>query len=208
MNCLLCAKPSYVRGLCSAHYSQALRGRIPLPPKLRKVVTVCSLCGELEYAKGLCHPHYLQEYTRQNAERLSKQRKQWREDNHEALLEAKRLYREANAVELAEKQKAYAKSNPDIVKRLRNQSERRRRARLAGVNTENITDAEMLLRWGTDCYLCGEEIDLEAPRRSGQPGWQRSLWRDHVIPVSRSGHDTLDNVRPTHAICNLRKGSR
>jgi 5-methylcytosine-specific restriction endonuclease McrA len=29
-----------------------------------------------------------------------------------------------------------------------------------------------------------------------------------VIPLSKGGNDTIENVRPAHAICNLRKGSR
>lgn len=44
----------------------------------------------------------------------------------------------------------------------------------------------------TDCYLCGKPLDGE-------------LQMDHVIPLSRGGAHARENLRPTHAECNLRK---
>ena len=83
-----------------------------------------------------------------------------------------------------------------------------RRARRIGVDSTPFTDMEMLGLYGTVCYLCGNEIDLKAPRKCGAPGWEQSLWRDHVVALAQGGVDTLDNCRPSHAICNLRKGSK
>lgn len=62
--------------------------------------------------------------------------------------------------------------------------------------------------YGTNCHLCGGEVDLLAPRTPGQPGWERSLHVDHVIPLSKGGDDTLENVRPSHGKCNVRKHNR
>jgi 5-methylcytosine-specific restriction endonuclease McrA len=31
---------------------------------------------------------------------------------------------------------------------------------------------------------------------------------DHIIPVSRGGHDGLDNLRPAHSKCNGQRGNR
>jgi len=28
---------------------------------------------------------------------------------------------------------------------------------------------------------------------------------DHLVPLAKGGSDTLENVRPAHGICNLRK---
>lgn len=61
--------------------------------------------------------------------------------------------------------------------------------------------------YGTDCHLCGGAIDLNAPRTPGKPGWEKSLHVDHVIPLSRGGDDTLENVRPSHGKCNIRKNN-
>ena len=62
--------------------------------------------------------------------------------------------------------------------------------------------------YGTCCYLCDKEIDLTAPRQSGAEGWETSLHIDHLVPISKGGSDSLDNVRPTHGQCNLKKGSQ
>lgn len=97
----------------------------------------------------------------------------------------------------------YRKNNPEWSRKI----DRRRRARHAQVESEIYSTNQILELWGTACYLCGEEIDLEANRGIGQLGWQRGLHLDHVIPIMEGGSDTVDNVRPTHALCNLRKSS-
>lgn len=62
--------------------------------------------------------------------------------------------------------------------------------------------------YGTDCHLCGGAIDLSAPRTPGKPGWEKSLHVDHVIPLSKGGDDTLENVRPSHGKCNIKKNNK
>ena len=48
-----------------------------------------------------------------------------------------------------------------------------------------------LATYGTECHLCNE------------PG---ATSADHLIPRSRGGPDTLDNLRPVHLACNQRRG--
>jgi 5-methylcytosine-specific restriction endonuclease McrA len=64
---------------------------------------------------------------------------------------------------------------------------------------------ELTELYGTDCHICGTAIDMSAPRATGQPGWERSYHPDHVIPLSKGGLDIIDNIRPSHAQCNMRK---
>lgn len=71
-----------------------------------------------------------------------------------------------------------------------------------------VTLIELIETYGITCYLCHEPIDLTATRQVGKPGWERGLHRDHVIPRSKGGPDTIENVRPTHARCNLEKWSK
>lgn len=66
----------------------------------------------------------------------------------------------------------------------------------------------VLITYGESCHLCGEQIDLSAPRTPGKPGWERSLHIDHVIPLSKGGDDILENVRPSHGKCNIRKNNK
>lgn len=99
-------------------------------------------------------------------------------------------------------QKTYLRKNPEYGRTV----ERRRRARKNNLPTDNYTTESILAFWGTACYLCGEEIDLDAPRSAKWGGnWQRGLHLDHVIPVNQGGPDTTENVKPTHALCNLRR---
>ena len=64
---------------------------------------------------------------------------------------------------------------------------------------------EVLLAHGTKCHLCGKEINYYAPRRVGFYGWENGLHLDHVIPLSKGGSDELDNVKPSHVKCNIKK---
>ena len=61
---------------------------------------------------------------------------------------------------------------------------------------EFVTYSELRVRDGGDCYLCGRFIT------------RRSVSMDHVIPVSRGGNYTRENLRLAHARCNGIKGDR
>ena len=64
---------------------------------------------------------------------------------------------------------------------------------------------EVLNTYGTNCHICQEPIDMNAPRRVGLDGWEQGLHLDHLIPLSKGGEDTIENIRPTHGQCNLIK---
>ena len=108
----------------------------------------------------------------------------------------------------------WKQKNPDYVKNYkinpetRRNKERRRRARIKGNGFEKYTESELLSLYGTNCYLCGNPIDLTNDRRCGFPGWETSLWPDHIIPIAKGGPDTLSNVRPAHGSCNHKKNDR
>lgn len=79
----------------------------------------------------------------------------------------------------------------------------RRRARLASVEFEAFTRAEIYERDGWRCGICGEVV--EAARKLPDP---MSPSLDHIIPVAKGGGHTRDNVQLAHWICNTRKGVR
>lgn len=61
-------------------------------------------------------------------------------------------------------------------------------------NTIGPVDYDVI--WERDqgiCYLCNQAID------------RSEVHFDHVIPVSKGGPHTMDNIRATHARCNLQK---
>lgn len=53
------------------------------------------------------------------------------------------------------------------------------------------------------CGLCAEGVDRELI-------WPdpMSVSLDHVVPLSKGGTHTLDNVQCAHLVCNLQKGAR
>lgn len=93
--------------------------------------------------------------------------------------------------------KAWAEANPERASILARNSSNRRRARIAAQSSEDVNYAAILDRDGMVCHICGDDI----PDMS-------DLHFDHVIPLSRGGAHSYDNIKPSHASCNLRKGAK
>ena len=99
------------------------------------------------------------------------------------------------------RQAKYRARNLEAVQARERSKNRRRRASI----TNDYNELQVIATYGINCYLCDLEIDFMAPRKCGIPGWENGLHIDHLVPVSRGGSDTLENVRPTHGLCNLVK---
>lgn len=145
----------------------------------------------LDTSCKVCHLAAKKEWFKNNKEIKSARDKARYEKNKDKILAANREYYRNN------KEKHLIKGRV---------AKSRRRAKIKGNGWEPYTEEQMLDKYGTICYLCNEEIDLQAPRSSGAPGWERSLWKEHVTAIANGGSDTLDNVKPSHALCNLNKG--
>lgn len=52
------------------------------------------------------------------------------------------------------------------------------------------------------CAICGEPFDYY----TGDPQEQRTC--DHIIPLSKGGEDTCDNVQAVHYRCNQAKADQ
>lgn len=144
-------------------------------------------CNDPGKLKGMCKKHYNAEYFKQNKE---------------SLLISHRNYYKKNQEKMQKWRRDYHKKHPEVS----------RRNKLVRKNRENskykqYTDLEVLKLYGTNCYICSKPIDLDAPRRTGKPGWQKGLHIDHLVPIAAGGLDTIQNVRPTHGLCNLHKYS-
>jgi hypothetical protein len=81
--------------------------------------------------------------------------------------------------------------------------DRARRARKYGVNHHAYNLSQVVERYGLECWVCHTDIDLSLPRTGHKT---MGLHLDHLIPLIKGGHDKLGNIRPTHGVCNLRKG--
>lgn len=99
-------------------------------------------------------------------------------------------YRDANREHLREWQRAYRHAN---MERMR-QSWRLNRAKRRGAQRGQLVDLNLIWqRDGGICHICG---GLVAPD---------DVHFDHVIPLSKGGPHTYDNIKVAHSACNLRK---
>jgi 5-methylcytosine-specific restriction endonuclease McrA len=124
----------------------------------------------------------------------------------EQLKEYQRLYHINYKKNHPDKLKAYHEKNYKENPEYYNNHARLRRARELEAYREPYSTDDVLRMWGIACHLCGEVVDLEAPRHvlaKENDGWQRGLHLDHVIPLSQGGPDIVENVKPSHAVCNL-----
>ena len=103
------------------------------------------------------------------------------------------------------KKRKYREQNLVRIREVARECERRRKAAKLRIISVKYTEQEVLLKYSDICYICNTQIDLNANRKPGQVGWEYGLHIDHLIPLSKNGSDTIDNVRPTHGLCNIRK---
>lgn len=143
------------------------------------------------------------------------------QDCYDAANKWAREYRQKNLKRIREREKEYKLNNPEIAEKKRQtvrnwrkvnkekQTGYAHKKRALKMNANHIpyTYEDVIDKYGTNCHICGEEIDMEAPRLTGQDGWQKSLHLDHVIPISLGGEDNIENVKPSHALCNLQKSN-
>lgn len=102
-----------------------------------------------------------------------------------------RQWYEANKDYAMERSKRWNEANPLARRSIVHNCYGRRK----DASAETIDHAAILDEHGWTCHICGDPIlgldDLDF---------------DHVIPFVRGGTHTAANVRPSHSICNARKG--
>lgn len=153
------------------------------------------------YQKNQTH---MAEYREKTKERKAAWSKQYGQT--EKAKQSKAKTREKNKEKRSKYNKAWREKNKEKAA----QHWRNRRARLLGVASDNYSVQDLLELYGDRCHFCKNPIDLEAPRKprfTGDESFYFGLHIDHIVPLVKGGDDTIQNVRPAHAICNLKKGT-
>lgn len=150
---------------------------------------------------------YSDKYWKKNPDKLKAKRAKgeatWRKRYPEKAKAKSAKWRNNNPDKIKEIGKRFRESHPNKSRDDAN----RRRAKIQGVESVKYTEQDIFELWGTDCYLCSKPINLKAARQVGKKGWQDGLHLEHLIPITKNGPDTPQNVRPAHGLCNLKKGS-
>lgn len=125
-------------------------------------------------------------YNKANPEVGSRAQKKWYDNGGKAIRDA---WREANRERYNELIREWARANYDSAKNAATCNARR--ARLADRGTFTKEEwLDLCERYEFKCINCG------APEQHA----------DHVIPLSKGGMNTIDNIQPLCKSCNSRKG--
>ena len=168
----------------------------------------CIVCNKeidgshYSYCKS-CNNKQAAEYHQNNKEKILEQKKEYYQNNKEKTLEQKKERYQNNKEKFNKQNKEYKQNNPH---KGREYNRKRRALKKASIH-KPYTEDQVLKLYGAACHICKKPVNLSANRSPGAPGWEQGLHIDHVIPLSRGGADTIDNVKPAHGLCNIQKSA-
>ena len=155
-----------------------------------------ALSGRRASRCKVCRNSQNQQHYADNREHYREVRRAWYESHRE---EHKiRVLSKRDPVIHAARAKAWGQTPEGRLKKRENQAVRRaekgsfRDARRLGGFFKQVLDRD-----GMTCHIC----ELAIPSLD-------DLHFDHVIPLSRGGMHTMENVKPAHASCNRKKAAQ
>lgn len=107
----------------------------------------------------------------------------------QAILESNRAWRERNPEKVSAQNKKWDTANKDRAVALAN----KRRGSKNHPGAELISRRDIYERDEATCGICGGHVEWE------------DFHMDHVVPLSKGGTHTVDNVQCAHSRCNQRK---
>ena len=156
----------------------------------------CPRCGSDErYKNGRCSPctrQSNQNWKQNNRERHRAGSLRWQRENPDARRKLARDYGRRNRKKVAAIGRAWRKSNPD--RHIAHQHQRKARIISVGGTYSRQEWLDLCTACAQRCLCCG---------RSDLP-----LTVDHVIPVSKGGSNSIDNIQPLCGRCNSAKGTQ
>jgi 5-methylcytosine-specific restriction endonuclease McrA len=133
----------------------------------------------------------LREYRKKHRETINNRARERRQHNLEHYREIGQKSREKHAAERNAYQRKYGKKNRDKLTLYTN-NRRARKFEAKGSHTEQEWQ-ELKAFHNFKCLCCGKQ----------EP--EIKLSRDHVIPLTQGGADSIDNIQPLCTRCNSKK---
>lgn len=123
-------------------------------------------------------------------------KKAYYEANREKAKAQTKAYYQANKERMKAAFRAWKKTNPDKVR----EQTHKRRALKYKTQIEPINEKIVYLRDGWICQHCKKRVDKKFKHPNPM-----SASLDHIIPLSKGGTHTYDNVQLAHLGCNSSK---
>lgn len=146
---------------------------------------------------------YMKLYWENNKDKKKMYEKKYREKNKEKAKHYAKQYYIDNKEKMRSYMRDYTIKNRAKLSPMWQRNYLKRRAKLAGVESERYEKLDVYKRDNGVCYICSEHIDILMD-------WPhpKSFSIDHIIPLSRGGDNTLNNVASTHLRCNISKSTK
>ncbi len=137
---------------------------------------------------------YAHVYREVHIEQIRERDRQYGQRNKAARREWFRAWRARRRDHVRAMLRAWKQANPERVRQLRAAHDTQRAARKAAGGSFTVAEWRALcVEYGNTCLACGT---------CGK------LTPDYVIPLSRGGSNTIDNIQPLCLLCNLRKATQ
>lgn len=178
-------------------YCKPYRGR------KARLKSICRQCkNQMDKDYGASHREERKQYRASRQEEDKLYMAQWHKDNYEHEQVYRTNYLEENREHESNRHKDYCAvyyktERGRVQMRVSSGNRRARKRNAAGTHTTEEL-YQQLQRQKNKCYYCHKKL-----------GKERKSWvAEHVIPLSRDGSNSIDNIVIACVPCNLRKGSK
>jgi 5-methylcytosine-specific restriction endonuclease McrA len=156
-------------------------------------------CRESVKKSYLKNPEARRAYSKQwklkHLERANENHRRWVSNNSNKKKQWHRRWYEKHSIHVQEINKIWQKQNPEKAKLIRAGIKGRRRARIKANGFERFSLKEILNRDGYRCHICTKRV------------LPKDLSFDHLIPISKGGPHTRQNVAVAHLSCNKKRAA-